>query len=130
MRKLLLNSSLFILGAIFLFSFFPLKDLLIEEWRNEKYGVEVIIFKKDNLYYGNVTEAGNEKGNEKLKKGPMQVLKNFKKTSDSTYCCGSIYLPKVGINISSNILMNNSKTLTVTEYILGIKTESNWNRIE
>ena len=75
MRKLLLNSSLFILGAIFLFSFFPLKDLLIGEWRNEKYGVEVIIFKKDNLYYGNVTEAGNEK----LKKGPMQVLKNFKK---------------------------------------------------
>ena len=120
-----------LLGVIFLCSFFSSKDLLIGKWRNEKYGVEVVIFKQGNRYFGNVTEAGNRKGNEKLKNGEvMQVLENFRKTSDSTYCCGSIYLPKAGISVASQILITNKDNLVITGSRIGIKSSSHWNRVQ
>jgi|GEM_PF-6971344 len=123
------NSSLILLGAIFTCSFFMKEDPLLGKWRNDRYGIEVRIFKQNNKYFGHVTEAGNKKGNEKIKKGPMEVLKNFKQTSDSTYCCGQLYLPKFNMSIPANIQLSNSKNLTVEGYLFGIKTSSHWRKI-
>lgn len=128
MKRFIYHSSLILLGAIFLLSSQKKKDLLLGNWRNKKYGVEVTIFKKDSIYYGNVKDAGSKRGNEKLKKGPMQILRDFKKTSDSTYCCGSIYIPKTGTRIYSEIKITSPNTLIVTGNLLGIKTSSHWFR--
>lgn len=129
MKKYILNSSLILLGAIFLFSFFGTKDPLLGKWRNDRYGIEVKIFKQNSLYFGHVTEAGNAKGNAKIKQGSMEVLKEFKKTSDSTFCCGSIFLPKYGIRIPAQIQLLDSKNLKVEGYLFGIKTISRWKKI-
>jgi hypothetical protein len=130
MNRIITNSSLILLGAIFLCSFLFKQDDLIGQWRNERYGFEVRIFKQNELYFGHVTDAGNEKGNEKIKKGPMEVLKNFKQTSDSTYCCGQLFIPKFNTSIPANINLTNSQNLTVIGYLFGIKTTSHWKKIK
>ena len=121
---------LFFCISVLFFSFQQI-DLLPGKWRNKKYGVEVIIYKKKNKYFGNVTEAGNKKGNDKLKKGEvMQILQNFVKTSDSTYCCGTIYIPKTKTTLQSTIQILDKNNLVVTGYVFGFKTSSKWVRIK
>lgn len=129
LTKQLSSILLSTLMLILLASFYPNKDPLLGKWRNDKYGVEVVIFKNNNLYHGLVTEAGNKKGNEKIKKEPMQVLSNFKKTSDSTYCCGNVYLPKARVSIKSDIELLSPTLLKVVGHWMGIKTESFWKKI-
>ena len=129
MITLFKNNSFIIIGAIFLFAFYPSNDLLLGKWKNKKHGVEVIIYKKGNLYFGNVTDAGNEKGNEKIRNGEvMQILQNFRKTSDSTYCCGTIYIPKTNSTLKAKIKMSDRNNLQVIGKVFGIPVISNWIR--
>lgn len=131
MKTLYRNSSLIVLGAIYLCSFLPSKDYLLGEWRNKKHGVEVNIYKKKNLYFGKVTDAGNEKGNEKIRNGEvMQILQNFRKTSDTTYCCGTIYIPKINSTLKARIEIIDKNKLQVIGYVFGIPMVSKWTKID
>jgi len=124
-----LTSSWIFLGAIFLCSFFTKEEPLLGKWRNKRYGVEVMIYKKKELYFGLVTDAGNKKGNEKIKKSPLQVLKEFKRTSDSTYCCGQIFLPKIGVHVPASIRLNGPNNLVAEGFVMGLKTSSYWTKL-
>lgn len=44
-----LTSSWIFLGAIFLCSFFTKEEPLLGKWRNKRYGVEVMIYKKKRI---------------------------------------------------------------------------------
>ena len=70
-----------------------------------------------------------KKGNEKLKNGPLQVLQDFKKINETNYCCGSIYLPKAGIRVKSDIEITGPNNLLITGNIIGFNTSAKWYRI-
>ena len=124
-----LSCLLLILGVP-IFSFSQKEDVLLGKWKNERYGVIVKIYHIDDRYFGNVLDAGTKRGNEKLKNGPLQVLQDFEKVNDSTYCCGSIYLPKAGIRVNSDISIIDKNNLVITGSIIGFHTSAKWIRVK
>jgi hypothetical protein len=130
MCNYLKHISLLLVLTLVLSSFQKQPDVLLGKWKNERYGVVVKIYKHNDRYFGNVLDAGTKRGNEKLKNGPLQVLQDFEKLNDSTYCCGSIYLPKAGIRITSDIEIIDNNNLVITGNIIGFKTREKWYRVK
>lgn len=126
MKKLLIWLCIF----FFVTTSFQQKDVLIGKWKNDRYGVIVNIYKYNDSYFGNVIDAGTKRGNEKLKNGPLQVLQDFKKVNNKFYCCGSIYLPKAGIRVASNIDIVDENNLIITGKIIGFNTRAKWHRVK
>lgn len=118
------------LVAILFSSFQQEKDVLLGKWKNDRYGVVVKIYKYNDKYFGNVLDAGTKRGNEKLKNGPLQVLQDFEKVNDSSYCCGNVYLPKAGIRVQSDIAIIDNNNLVITGKIVGFKTKAKWHRVK
>lgn len=120
-------TPIFIIGimALSMLSFTSVTTSSIEgKWRNDEMGVVVKIFKKDNLYFGQVLSSDNPEDDKKIKaKGNVVLLKNFKKQNETTYCCGTLYAPKRGITIDATMTVKDANTIRLVG-TYGVLTDS------
>lgn len=84
------------------------------DWRYNDRGAIIRIYESEGAYYGQLIDAGNELDNEKLRQhGEVLLLKDFQKTSDTTFCCGTLFAPKRNKTFDASLLLQDDDTLKV-----------------
>ena len=120
---LLLFSVIGILGA-------NAQSGIIGKWKDEKKGAVIEIYEENGLYFGKVISADDPKKNEKIEAhGNVVILKNFKKESETAFCCGTIFQPKEKRTLSGTLKLKNENTLKVIGKYGMLSGSSTWKKL-
>jgi uncharacterized protein (DUF2147 family) len=126
--KVILLSSLFVLSL----GIIPINaQAEIEgKWRDNDKGVMVLIYEEEGKYFGQLIESDNAEANEKIQSnGKIIILRDFKKESETKFCCGKIYQPKKKKSFSASIELEDENTLKIIVKKGIIKRTQSWTKI-
>lgn len=121
---------LLVLG-IGLFNLRAKSDGSIEgKWKDEKTGGIISIYEEEGLYFGRLLGSDKAEDDKKIKeKGPIYILKNFKKESETKYCCGSIFQPLEKRTVSGTLILEEENMLKINGKYAGFTGSRIWKRI-
>ena len=93
-------------------------------WKFRDNGAVVQIYEENGLYFGKLIEAGNEEDRQRLKEhGEIILMRNFEIDGPNSYCCGTLFAPKMNKTLSASLILEGSNKLRIdAEY--GIFTGS------
>jgi len=81
------------------------------KWKNEK-GVVISIYEEEGKYFGRLISSENAEQNKQIQdKEKIVLLNNFEKESDTKFCCGTIFQPKMKKNLNATLYLEDANTL-------------------
>jgi uncharacterized protein (DUF2147 family) len=85
------------------------------KWKDNKNGGTILIYEEDGKYFGQLIGADNPEENSKIQVQNKKIvlLKDFKKESDTNFCCGTIYQPRHKRTISATLELEDENALRV-----------------
>ncbi len=100
------------------------------KWKDEKTGGIISIYEEDGLYFGQLLGADKAEHNQKIKeKGKIFILKNFKKESDTKYCCGTIFQPLEKRTVKGTLVLEEENKLKINGKYAGFTGSRIWKRM-
>ena len=66
------------------------EDALTGTWKNEEKGVTIKIYEQNGDYFGKIIAIDDPEKNNQIQGKNLLLLKDFQKTSDANYCCGTV----------------------------------------
>lgn len=101
------------------------------KWRDNNGGAVILIYEENGLYFGQLISADNPEENQKIQEhGKVILMKNFKKTSPTEYCCGTIFQPKEKRTISATLILKDKNTLKINGKYGAFTASRTWKRHE
>lgn len=100
------------------------------KWKDHKNGAVILIYEEDGMYYGQLISVDDPGKNEKVQeRDKIVLLRNFKKTSETEFCCGKIYQPKHKRVVDGTLVLKDENTLKVTGRLGIIKGTQTWTKL-
>ena len=113
-HKRIIATFLIVLITISAIAATPFSNNIEGHWKLEDKGAVIKIYEKDGLYFGQLIETDNENENQKIKAhGKILILKNFKKTSQNNYCCGTVFAPKKKKTVPATMFIEDRNTIRI-----------------
>lgn len=100
-------------------------------WKDPEKGGTILIYEQDGMYHGQLIASDDSEENKRIQeRDKIILLKDFKKKSDTQYCCGTIFQPREKRMVSGTLILEDAQTLKVNGKV-GIFTGSRtWVRLE
>lgn len=83
------------------------------KWKDDEDGGVILIYEEDGLYYGQLVAADKPEENAKIQGKTIVLMKDFQKTSDGQFCCGTIYQPREKRVISATLILKDDDALEI-----------------
>lgn len=100
------------------------------KWKDDEGGGVILIYQEDGMYYGQLAAADEPEENAKIQGKTIVLMKDFQKTSDTQFCCGTIYQPREKRLITATLILKDGNTLEINGRY-GLFTGSRiWTRLE
>ncbi|MEM6805465.1 MAG: sterol desaturase family protein [Bacteroidota bacterium] len=101
------------------------------KWKDHKNGGVIEIYEENGLYFGQLISADDPEENKLIQEHGKKIilLRNFKKISETQFCCGELYAPKRKKTLDAELFLEDENTLKV-DGKYGILTGSRrWSRV-
>lgn len=136
--KQILNKAIGWIGILLIGSFAvlslssmkPTATNIEGKWKNTETSATVQIYKKGGLFFGKIIKFDNPEYEKKRGNKTPLILKNFKKKSETKYCCGKILPVKYNYQIPGEIKVINNNTLNVKGSYMGLSDSKTWKRVK
>lgn len=103
---------------------------IVGNWRDDIKGVTIEVFKDNGKFYGKLVDSDDEEDNKKIKsKEDIIILKDFEKAKGVSYCCGTIYQPKLKREFTGTLVLLNKNQLELNVKFQGMSRTRIWRRL-
>ncbi len=82
-------------------------------WRDEETKGVIEIYQKNGTYYGRVVGSDDPEEQKKIEQQEVLVLKDFRKESKNTFCCGTMYQPREKRTVTGTLELVDAHTLKI-----------------
>ena len=83
-------------------------------WKDPITGVVIQIYEDDGFYFWRLIEANSQEESRRIQENEKIILmKNFKKKSETEYCVGTVFQPKMNRTISATLVLKDENTLGI-----------------
>lgn len=103
---------------------------LLGEWRDNDVNATVLIYEQDGLFFGKLVDADKAEFQLRLQLNEkIAVLENFKMTSPTEFCCGTVHQLEQGRTINATLLLLDENTLQINGRYLIFSGTRIWNKL-
>ena len=99
-------------------------------WKEPQKGITIQIYQEADRYFGRLIATEDLVQNEQIREhGEILLLRDFKKESQTHYCCGTIFQPKEKRTLSATLTLEDENYLIVRARYGIFSGTSTWNRL-
>lgn len=100
------------------------------QWQDPEKGIIVEIFERDGRYWGRLISSPDPEQNQKVQeKDEILLLRNFKKQSDTWFCCGEVFQPKIKRTVNAELILKDANSLIVRGKVGDFSSSRTWVRV-
>lgn len=121
---------IFLMTLICVFANAQYSTELLGEWRDDEVNATVLIYEQDGLFFGKLVDADKPEFQERLQLNEkIAVLDNFKMTSPTEFCCGTVHQLEQGRTINATLVLLDEKTLQINGRYLIFSGTRIWSKL-
>jgi uncharacterized protein (DUF2147 family) len=132
MKKIISFSFLLLLNAVLGINLISASSQpgIEGKWKNPQKGITILIYQEEDKYFGKLIAAEDPAQNEKISNhGEIVLLRDFKKESQTQYCCGTIFQPKEKRTLSATLILEDDNSLKIKARYGLFSGTQNWIRL-
>ncbi|WP_163381776.1 DUF2147 domain-containing protein [Cyclobacterium sp. SYSU L10401] len=107
------NMPLIFVSILMAFSFCA-QAQIEGQWKDTEKSITILIYEQEGKYFGQLLSSEDAEQNKKIQEnGKIVLLRDFKKKSDTKFCCGTIFQPKAKRTLDATLFLEDDKTLKI-----------------